>query len=73
MRDAFSKVLEDNADTTYQVRFSPNGRRTANADGRLRIWNARKSQLVKKWTTLFVEWCLRLMEGDLSVVVGMGR
>ena len=53
MRDGFSKVLEDkNASFFYSVKFTPDGRYIAagNRDGMLRIWNARTSQLVEKWT-----------------------
>jgi len=51
MRDGFSKVLEDNAQSYFQVRFSPNGRyiAAANDDGMLRIWNARTGRLVTRW------------------------
>jgi len=53
MRDGFSKVLKDkNASFFYSVKFTPDGRYIAagNRDGMLRIWNARTSQLVEKWT-----------------------
>jgi WD40 repeat protein len=74
MRGGFSKVLEDNAQSFDQVRFSPNGRciAAANDDGMLRIWNARTGQLIQKWAAheIFFRAVMFMSDGKTLVTGG---